>query len=168
MIKVKKYSKGSILYYESDKLDGYLFLQSGSVKAFKYMGEHEVFLYALSSGLISDVGGVALSTVEFLEDSEVLLVDGLDSNSVCEESKKRLTLVNDAFNIMCYSAIQKVVYFLLNKDFNIFKNCDIAMMLNISSETLSRVLKRLQKQDFISRGNDVQILDKEALLSLLS
>jgi len=165
---VRKYYKGDILYYENDKLDGYLFLQRGCVKAFKYAGENEVFLYALNSGLISDVGGAALSTVEFLEDSEVLLIDKLSSDIVGFESQKRLMLINEAFNIMCYSAIQKVVYFLLNKDFNDLKNCDIAMILNISSETLSRVLKKLEKQGFISRGVDVQILDEDTLRSLLS
>ncbi len=164
---VKKYTKGSILYYEGDVLDGYLFLRSGSVKAFKYTSEHEVFLYGLSSGLISDVGGVALSTVEFLEDSEVFYSVGLCPDVLLSETQARLTLINDSFNIMCYSAVQKVIYFLLNKDFNSFKNCDIAMMLNISSETLSRVLKKLEKKGSISRGADVQILDKDSLLSIL-
>ncbi len=164
---VKKYYKGEILYYEGDELSGYLFLRSGSVKAFKYTSEHEVFLYGLSYGLISDVGGVALSTVEFLEDSEVLYRDGIDEETIMLESQARLTLINDSFNVMCYSAIQKVIYFLLNRDFNSFKNCEIAMMLNISSETLSRVLKKLEKKGSISRGADVQILDKDSLLSIL-
>jgi len=164
---IRKHYKGDILYYEGNSLDGYLFLSSGSVKAFKYSGENEVFLYSLSDGLISDVGGVALSTVEFLEDSEVLHIDDLTMRDLIDESQKRLMLINESFNIMCYSAIEKVVYFLLKKDFNSFKNCDIAMMLNISSETLSRVLSKLQKQGFISRVADVQILDRDALLGLL-
>ena len=150
---VRSFGAESVLYYEGDETKMH-FLVSGSCKAYKLCGDAEVFLYRLGAGeLISDFtlsGAVALSTVEFLEDSMVLSVefDKLKDHSdfLLSHALKRVDLLNRSLDInLTFDAVAKVAYFLSeNLDmFNSFKRKEVASMLNMTSETLSRVLKKL-------------------------
>jgi CRP-like cAMP-binding protein len=173
---VRNYEAGSILYYEGDVIKAH-FLVAGSCKAIKYKGDDEIFLYSLSAGLmISDVSAFALSTVEMLEDSVVLSVDvsllvGL-SHKLLFEVQKRNAILNDFVNLnFTYDVFQKVAYMLLNDIifFNRVKRSDIAKRLNIKNETLSRALKKLQVQGYITISDGfVSIIDRDRLQSIFA
>ena len=172
----RTFEKGSTLYYEGDSID-YHFLVSGCCKAYKSKGFECVSLYFLKSGeLISDVGGVALSSVEFLEDSVVFSVSHTQlfayQDFLFKELLKRNKLLDHCLNInLSLNPLQRIAYFLLNdlKGFNYHKRRDIAALLNIKGETLSRGLKKLVIKECISvESGVVEVIDESLLKEILS
>ena len=176
----KSYPLGSVLHYEGDALSSVVVLISGACKAYKVSRDSEIFLYSLDSGaIVSDFGGVALSSVEFTADSEVMIYDfdevtamGFSGAIVMLSAAiERNLLLNKALNVgMVFDAVAKVAHFLLNDidSFNSLKRCVVAERLNISSETLSRVLNKLQKTNAIKIVDKVVFVESEKeLLSYL-
>lgn len=180
LVSVTNYPKGMLFHYEGTESTRLHFLVSGSCKAYKVSRDSEIFLYELSAdSLISDftMDGVrALSNVEFTADSVVLSVDfdsvkNIFSEPLLNATIERNSLLNSCLDIgMVFDAGAKVAHFLLNDvdSFNSLKRCVVAERLNISSETLSRVLNKLQKTNAIKIVDKVvSIKSKENLLSLM-
>jgi CRP/FNR family transcriptional regulator len=193
LVDVTNYSKGTFFHYEGDVSTKLHFLVSGSCKAYKVSRDSEIFLYELGAdSLISDFtmdGVCALSNVEFTADSVVLSVefDSLKNNfstSLLNAAIKRVALLNSCLDVgVVFDAVAKVAHFLLNDvdSFNSLKRCVVAERLNISSETLSRVLNKLQKTNTIEIVNietckmgvpntikkKVVVVDRNELLSFL-
>jgi len=176
----KSYPCGGVLYYEGDVSSKVIVLVSGGCKAYKVSRDSEIFLYSLCPGaVISDLGGVALNSVEFTADSEVMiyesdaLIDASISNAalLLGHSIERAKLLNKALNVgMVFDAAGKVADMLLSDVdlFNELKRKIVAERLNISSETLSRTLNRLLKSNFIEIvDSEVIVLDRDELLSFL-
>jgi len=183
VVGVKKfYPCGGVLYYEGDVSSKVIVLVSGACKAYKVSRDSEIFLYSLNPGdVISDFGGIALSSVEFTADSEVMIynIENLIFKHhtspyikvILEASIDRNLLLNKALNVgMVFDAVGKVADMLLSDVylFNELKRKVVAERLNISSETLSRTLNRLLKSNFIEIvDSEVIVLDRDELLSFL-
>ncbi len=121
------------------------------------------------------------SNSEFIEDSVVLSLN-FEKFSEYFLSKNILTmkfmeeLLDKSHQLQCiinrelvFDATAKVAFMLDNdlEMFNKLKRQEVSFMLHIQPETLSRVLKRLKRNEIIDVINSkVSILDKEQLTSI--
>jgi len=183
---VSKYSRNSILYYESDTSKNLLFLVSGLIKIFKLdKFNNEIFLYHIyKNSMISELSSIkhndiyCFSNAEFIEDSQVLSINlkkfkelFLSKNILSLELieillKKTQQLQCIVNRELVFDATAKVA-FMINEDLDIFnklKRQEVSYMLHIQPETLSRVLKKLSRNETIKIDNgEVKIKNKTAL-----
>lgn len=186
---VSKYESNSILFYESDTKNHLLFLVEGLIKIYKYdKFGNEIFLYHIyKNSMISELSSLksteiyCFSNAEFIEDSVILSVNFeklhehfLSKNILLSELME--VLLDKTHQLQCivnrelvFDATAKVAFMLKNdlKMFNKLKRQEVSFMLHIQPETLSRVLKRLSRDNIISIENgDVLINDEESLISI--
>lgn len=185
---VVKYPKNSVLYYESDVNKHLLFLVEGLIKIYKMdKFDNEIFLYHIyKNSMISELSSIkqndiyCFSNAEFIEDSMILSIDFekfqehfLSKNILTMELME--VLLNKTHQLQCivnrelvFDATAKVA-FMLNQDiemFNKLKRQEVSFMLHIQPETLSRVLKRLSRNETIVVNNgEIKVLNQEALVS---
>ena len=184
---ISKYEKDSILFYETDLKTNLLFLVSGLIKIYKYdKFDNEIFLYHIySNSLISELSNIntneiyCFSNASFIEDSVVLSIDFLKlqehflnnnllvkelMNSLLKKTNQLQSLVNRE---LVFDATAKVAYMLVSdlKMFNKLKRQDVSFMLHIQPETLSRVLKKLSRDNIIEIENQQVIIKDEIALN---
>lgn len=185
---IYKYPKESILFYESDVNKNILFLLDGLIKIYKVdKFDNEIFLYHIyKNTMISELSSISdneifcFSNAEFVEDSTILSIDFekfqeefLSKNILT--MKLMETLLTKTHQLQCivnrelvFDATAKVA-FMLHQDINMFnklKRQEVSFMLHIQPETLSRVLKRLQRSGTIEiEGGKISITNQEALVS---
>ena len=185
---VVTYPEKSILFYERDVNVQIMFLVTGLIKVYKLdKFDNEIFLYHIyQNSMISeltrleDEGIYCFSNAEFAEDSIVLKIDYIKfkelflskniltiqlMNTLLEKTHLLQCLVNRE---LVFDATAKVA-FMLDQNlemFNKLKRQDVSFMLHIQPETLSRVLKRLSRNNTIEifEGN-IKILNQEMLIS---
>ena len=184
---IQKCPKKSILYYESDVNKNLQFLIDGLIKIYKIdKFGNEVFLYHIyKNSMISELSSLedteihCFSNAEFMEDSIILNVNFeklqehfLSKNILMFELNK--ILLEKTHQLQCivnrelvFDATAKVA-FMLKQDlemFNKLKRHDTSYMLHIQPATLSRVLKKLNRNKIITIENgEVLIKDEEALI----
>ena len=184
-----KYAKESILYYESETTNKLLFLVKGMIKVYKVdKFDNEIFLYYIyENSMISELSNLESDTIhcfsnaEFIEEGEIL---SIDFQKFKEQflAKDELTLkfimeiINKNRQLQCivnrelvFDATSKVAFMLFNdlEMFNKIKRTEVSFMLHIQPETLSRVLKRLQRNQIISIDKGIiEVLNKEQLQSI--
>ena len=186
---VSKQPNKSILYYESDINKNLLFLVDGLIKIYKVdKFNNEIFLYHIyKNSMISELTSTnnkeiyCFSNAEFIEDSIVLSIN-FEKFQEYFLSKNILTmellevLLNKTHQLQCivnrelvFDATAKVA-FMLSQDlemFNRLKRQEVSFMLHIQPETLSRVLKRLSRNEIIQVDlGTVKITNNEALVSI--
>ena len=186
---VSKQPNKSILYYESDINKNLLFLVEGLIKIYKVDKiNNEIFLYQIyKNSMISELTSTnnkeiyCFSNAEFIEDSIVLSIN-FEKFQEYFLSKNILTiellevLLNKTHQLQCivnrelvFDATAKVA-FMLSQDlemFNRLKRQEVSFMLHIQPETLSRVLKRLSRNEIIQVDlGTVKITNNEALVSI--
>ena len=186
---VSKQPNKSILYYESDINKNLLFLVEGLIKIYKVdKFNNEIFLYHIyKNSMISELTSTnnkeiyCFSNAEFIEDSIVLSIN-FEKFQEYFLSKNILTmellevLLNKTLQLQCivnrelvFDATAKVA-FMLSQDlemFNRLKRQEVSFMLHIQPETLSRVLKRLSRNEIIQVDlGTVKITNNEALVSI--
>ena len=184
---ISKYEKDSILFYETDLKTNLLFLVSGLIKIYKYdKFDNEIFLYHIySNSLISELSNIntneiyCFSNASFIEDSVVLSIDFLKlqehflnnnllvkelMSSLLKKTNQLQSLVNRE---LVFDATAKVAYMLVSdlKMFNNLKRQDVSFMLHIQPETLSRVLKKLSRDNIIEIENQQVIIKDEITLN---
>jgi CRP/FNR family transcriptional regulator len=184
---ISKYEKDSILFYETDLKTNLLFLVSGLIKIYKYdKFDNEIFLYHIySNSLISELSNIntneiyCFSNASFIEDSVVLSIDFLKlqehflnnnllvkelMNSLLKKTNQLQSLVNRE---LVFDATAKVAYMLVSdlKMFNNLKRQDVSFILHIQPETLSRVLKKLSRDNIIEIENQQVIIKDEIALN---
>lgn len=169
---LSKFEKDAILYYEADISDKLLFLISGLVKVFKIdKYDNEIFLYYIyPNTMISELSNLnnneirCFSNTEFSEDSVMLEIDFkvfkeqfLLENQLVKKFIEEIIYKNQQLQCivnreLVFDATSKVAYMLTNDldMFNQLKRNQVALMLHIQPETLSRVLKRLGRNETIS------------------
>ena len=188
---ISKYDKDAILFYETDIKNHLLFLVNGLIKIYKYdKFDNEIFLYHIyPNSLISELSSMTngeiycFSNASFIEDSIVLSIDFLRfkehfldnnilikelMNSLLNKSHQLQSLVNRE---LVFDATAKVAYMLVQdlKMFNNLKRQEVSFMLHIQPETLSRVLKKLSRDEIIDIENqEVIIKDQIALNSIFT
>ncbi len=188
--KITSYPKNSILYYENDINDRIFFLISGLLKVYKIdKFENEIFLYHIhKNSLISELTTLddnsihCFSNAEFLDDSTVLEIDFtefknefLSKNILNSEFINEILLKTQQLHCvvnreLVFDATAKVAFTLQNdlEMFNSLKRHEISFMLHIQPETLSRVLKKLKRNNIIDIENtDVVVLDSEKLSKII-
>lgn len=174
--KLKTYSSQNTIFYEKEKLDFIYFLINGEVKLYKvdrfnsevFLNklEKNSFIYTVSNMCKYSEYGVFYS-VEALSDCEVLLIDVKKFKSlfltkydilmrILEESYKSILQLQYILNRdIVFDAMAKVAHMLSNNldSFNKMKKHEIAYYLHIQPETLSRILKKLSRNEFIKLEN---------------
>ena len=184
---ISKYEKDSILFYETDLKTNLLFLISGLIKIYKYdKFDNEIFLYHIySNSLISELSNInsneiyCFSNASFIENSIVLSIDFLKlqehflnnnllvkelMNSLLKKTHQLQFLVNRE---LVFDATAKVAFMIASdlKMFNSLKRQDVSFMLHIQPETLSRVLKKLSRDNIIEVENQQVIVKDEMALN---
>jgi CRP/FNR family transcriptional regulator len=182
--RITTYPRGDILFYENDSSDMLYYLLSGRVKIYKVdRYDNEVFLYSLNQGgFITELSSFDMvscfSNAEFMEDSRVLkmkfeklrdiaLKDSGIFEGLFNSITKRVKLLECIINReVLFDGSAKVAH-LIDTDielFNTSKKQEIAHMLNIQPETLSRILKKLSRDELITNEDGkIVVLNKEGL-----
>ncbi|MFK5882105.1 MAG: Crp/Fnr family transcriptional regulator [Sulfurospirillum sp.] len=185
--KIKKFAKNEVLFYENDEVDTIYYILKGSVKFYKVdRFDNEIFLYKLSkNSLIFDLSKLCeefilqcFANAEFIEESEILAIDAKKFKILMKENQKLMQrIMRESFlmiqQMQCiisrdivFDGTAKVAHMIDNdlKDFNMLKKHEIAYMLHMQPETLSRILKKLTRNSIIKiENNQVIVQDKKEL-----
>ena len=177
----KKYSAGEILFYEGEKPGILHVLVDGLLRLYKTDAKgHEVYIHQfVPTSIIGELANFENmkfpASARFITDGEVLKIDfkRLEEDffkdpQICMEIIKSLTkkvkiLSGVIHNEMILSSEAKIAKFIYEHP-NVFKkirNNQIADILNVSPETLSRTLSKLKKNSYIS-------IDKEYNITILN
>lgn len=188
---INSYPKGYTLYYEEELKDKIYFLVEGVAKTYKVdRQDNEIFLnYIYNDTLISEISSldnnqiICLANTEFIQDSVVLEIDYtafkeyfiktniLTAQFLDEVLRKNKQLYCIIDREVVFDATAKVAYSLYDdlEMFNKLKRQDIANMLHIQPATLSRVLKKLLRQNIIEvEATTVSVLKKDELKKFFS
>lgn len=182
-----RHVKGDILYYEKDRQKKILFLIDGLIKVYKVdRFDNELFLYNLyKDTLISDITDfdaiACFANAEFAADSLVLEIDhdpfrGIYENNAAlllrliKEFTKKSNMYKCIINReIVFDGTAKVAFMLMQDidTFNAFKKQEIASMLNIQPETLSRILKKMLRKALIENVDGrIVIRDAQSLRAI--
>jgi CRP/FNR family transcriptional regulator len=185
--KIKKFIKNEILFYENDEVETIYYVLNGSIKFYKVdRFDNEIFLYKLSKNcLIFDLSKLCdefmlqcFANAEFTQDSEVLCIDAKKFKDLLKINPQLIQkILKESFlmiqHMQCiisrdivFDGTSKVAHMLHNDldEFNTHKKHEIAYMLHMQPETLSRILKKLIRNNIISiQNNQVHIEDIEKL-----
>ncbi|MBQ7676087.1 MAG: Crp/Fnr family transcriptional regulator [Campylobacter sp.] len=165
----KSYKKGEILFYEGEESENLLILVQGVVKIYKMSSKNkEILLHLIRP--ISIVAELVNfdeipypASCEFITDGEVLKInyakfktEFMENPKICVEIIKSLTEKIRALNLLIerqvvLNADERVVNFIM-ENFELFKNSkqsQIANLLNLAPETLSRMISKFKKSGFL-------------------
>lgn len=180
----RTFSKDAILHYENEKLDYLYYIVEGSLRLYKVdrFGT-EIFLYNVYQhefvSEFTDFDTIScFANAQFLEESTLLAFDYKKLEGLFQDFPqlgyrfflhfaKRMKRMQCIINReIVFDGTAKVAHMLANDlpMFNRYKKQEIAQMLNIQPETLSRILKKLSRQGIIDTDQrDITIQDMESL-----
>ena len=186
---LKELPKEYILHYENSYSDRLLFLVDGLAKAYKIdKYDNEIFLYYIYPGkMLSDLSSLedprllSYANVSTVEPARLLSIDytqfktkfldsGILSRPFTSEILRQSGLLRELIDReFLLDSVSKVAM-MLDKDlemFNRLRRHDVSMMLHIQPETLSRVLKRLKRDDLVcTEKGEVMVCDHERLQAI--
>lgn len=186
----RKYSEGQILFYEKEDQKEVYYITKGSIKFYKVdRFDSEIFLYKQGTdSLIYNVSKLCqeytiscYSNAEFLEDSEIIVFNSLKFQEVMKNNQDFMRIIlRESFRMIqklqciisrdvVFDGTAKVAHMLINdlENFNRLKKHEIAYMLHIQPETLSRILKKLTRNEIIKiERNSVVIVDADELRNI--
>ena len=181
------YEANKILFYEGDKSKYLYVLLSGVLRMYKTNPKGQE-LYIHQFVPISFVGELACfenipfpATAKFVTKGEVLKIDfksleydffknpNISMDIIKSLTKKIKILSNVIHKEMILTADAKVAKFII-ENYELcesLKNTQIASILNITPETLSRILTKFRKKDLITitKNHHIEISNKEGLSS---
>lgn len=181
IIYFQNYNKDSIVFYEGEDPEFFYILLQGSVKVYKvdHKGNEIILHRFVAPSLIAEMASLEEflfpATCSCLEDCYFALIkkdqflDILKNNAqisfqIIKSLTKKIKTMDSVINRnLIFDATTKVAM-CIDKDPLTFKNKKnkiIAQDLNISAETLSRVLKKLKQMEIID--NKLNLLNKEKL-----
>jgi len=184
---IKEYEPGQVLFFEGEKAEYMYILLEGRVKIYKTTFKGiEIFINQFAP--VSLIGELANfehipfpATAEFLTEGKVLSInfkrfeeEFLNNPEILLSIVKSLTnkirmLNNFINNTIVLSAEARVAKLILESSeiFEVLKHSQIASFLNITPETLSRVLSKLKAKNIIKmEKHRVIILDKQKLIDI--
>ncbi len=181
---VREYDPNDILFYEGQEAENLYILLDGLVKAYK-LTEKGTEITITQFKPISMIGEYANfekipypATAQFITKGKALLVDSraferdfLSSPDILLSIIKSLTIKIKTLDTfiqmnMIMGAEARVAKLLIeNPDiFKSFKHHQVASFLNITPETLSRIITKFKTKNLISmEKSNISVLNKEAL-----
>jgi len=189
MSDISCYNSNTVLFYETESTDRLLFLVEGLLKIYKIdKYGNEIFLYYVyPNSMISELSTLnenkinCFSNSEFLRDSVILSIDFqkfkdkfLSKNELVLKFINELIYKNQQLQCivnreLVFDATSKVAFMLINdlSMFNQLKRNEVALLLHIQPETLSRVLKRLVRNKIIMiERSEIFVLKEEELKTI--
>jgi CRP/FNR family transcriptional regulator len=179
---VSKYTKDTVLFYETDSTHKLLFLIEGLIEVFKIdKYNNKVFLYYIHpTSMISELSDLeenrirCFSNTTLVEDSIILSIDFQQFKKIFLNGNELIThfiqeLIYKTQQLQCivnrelvFDATSKVSFMLLDDLLmcNKLKRHEVALLLHIQPETLSRVLKKLQRDNIISIDKGIIQIEK--------
>jgi CRP/FNR family transcriptional regulator len=179
-----------ILFYEKDEKDDIFYLYEGSVKLYKVdRFDSEIFLYKVTSNsmifnttkLCDEHTISCYANAEFIENSKVVAFDNAKFKELMHSDHDFMrTILRESFKMIqqlqciisrdiVFDGTAKVAHMLAHdlNNFNTLKKHEIAYMLHIQPETLSRILKKLTRNGVIEiEKNSVKILNLDELKAI--
>ena len=186
---IRSFSKDTIIYYESDLDYSLQFLVSGLVKIYKVdKHNNEIFLYNIyKNNMISELTSMdnesiyCFSNASFVEDGEILSINFkkfkeyfLDSgilaskfiNEILHKTHQLQCIINRELVFDATAKVAHMLHYELDM-VNSNKKTQIAFMLHIQPETLSRVFKRLTRDNIIKvEDKKYVVIAEDKLLSI--
>lgn len=185
---IKKYNAKELLFYEGDEPKYLHILLDGVLKLYKtnYKGNqillHQFFPISLVAELANFETIPYPATAEFVSSGEVMKIDykkleeGFFKNpdlslQIIRSLAGKLKIMSEVItNEVVLNSEAKIAKFLVENSelFTKLKNTQIASLLNLTPETLSRTLTKFKNKKYIvtDEKNIVQILDEDELLDL--
>lgn len=178
---VKKLQKGEILFYEGEMAEAFYILLDGELKIYKTGNKsNEIILHHLkASSMVAEMASI--EKVQFpasasaqSNDTKVAVVRSEIFLNFIEQNPefswqliKSLTqkikgLEKSINRNLVYDAMAKVCSLLLEQPSILkrSKNIEIANVLNITPETLSRTLRKLKDLEILNENNEVCNVEK--------
>ncbi len=184
---VKNYTKESILFYEGDDSPYIHVLLEGTVRLYKTSPTgKDIYLHKIEAPSVIAMGPALEkrpfpATCTFAEDGVVGML-ALEKFHMCLESldcavaiiatmAKRLKMLEKTLHKETIFSSEAKIADLIYTNASIFerlKNTEIAWVLNMTPETLSRVLTKFKKEKIICiKEHFVTILDENALKDII-
>lgn len=175
----KKLSKGEVLFYEGDEPKYLYMLLDGVAKAYKTdFKSREIFLHQLLPvTFIAELANFEdipyPATCEFITSGEVLMIDYKKFKSsimtkphmslaIFKSLSKKLRVMAEVLHQeIVLTSDAKIAKFIVenHETFGLLKNVKIALILNITPETLSRTLAKMKKDELVFFGEHNQIVN---------
>ena len=186
---IKKYHAKEILFYEGDEPIYLYVLLQGTLKVYKtnHKGQ-QIFLHQFyPGGLVAELANFENipypATAEFMSDSEVLRIDykalekdffknpEISFEIIKSLIAKHKILIDVIQKEVILTADAKVAKFILENAelFKTLKNTQVASILNLTPETLSRTLSKFKSSGFIEldEKHHIKVLNREKLQEVL-
>lgn len=181
---IREYEPGQVLFFEGEKAENLYILLEGKLKVYKTTFKGiEIFIHQF--GPVSMIGELANfekisypATAEFMTEGKALAInfkvfeEKFLKNpdillSILKSLSNKIRMLNHFIDsTVVLSAEARVAKLILESPeiFEVLKHNQIASFLNITPETLSRVLSKLKDKKIISiEGKKIQIKDREKL-----
>jgi CRP-like cAMP-binding protein len=186
---IKKFSAKEILFYEGDAPIYLYVLLQGTLKVYKtnHKGQ-QIFLHQFyPGGLVAELANFENipypATAEFMSESEVLRIDykalehdffknpDISFEIIKSLIAKHKILIDVIQKEVILTADAKVAKFILENGelFKTLKNTQVASILNLTPETLSRTLSKFKSSGFIEldEKHHIRVLDAQKLEDVL-
>ena len=186
---IKKYHAKEILFYEGDAPIYLYVLLQGTLKVYKtnHKGQ-QIFLHQFyPGGLVAELANFENipypATAEFMSDSEVLRIDykalehdffknpEISFEIIKSLIAKHKILIDVIQKEVILTADAKVAKFILENGelFKTLKNTQVASILNLTPETLSRTLSKFKSSSMIEldEKHHIQVIDRQKLEEVL-
>lgn len=165
---LRHYSQGETLFYQGEESNYFHFIVSGEVSTYKTTENEKIEIHRLHGpSLVAELSafqGIAFpASAEAQSDCDILKISrdpfirllhdnaGLSIALISSLSQKVASLQRSIEQMMAPDALSKIIRLMLEKPeiFRERKGIDIAQMLHITPETLSRAMTRLKKENLI-------------------
>jgi CRP/FNR family transcriptional regulator len=183
---IKNFRESEIVFFEEEETPYWYFVAEGKLKAYKTdKTEHNISLCSLETGMaINDIRvkkdsyeATMFATVESITKGSLIGIKAAALPLLFAQIPKfALICLHGAlfsveryqrafFSGMILDGTGKVAFMLANDlaRFNTMKKQDIAAMLNIQPETLSRILGKLARKGIIEIDSDIAVTDIKGL-----
>ena len=186
---IKKYKAKEILFYEGDEPTYLYVMLQGTLKVYKtnHKGQQIFLRQFYPGGLVAELANFEHipypATAEFMSDSEVLRIDyqalekdffknpEISFEIIKSLIAKHKILIDVIQKEVILTADAKVAKFILeNEDlFKKLKNTQVASILNLTPETLSRTLSKFKSSGIIDldEKHHIRVLNPQKLEEVL-
>ncbi len=182
--KVKEFKKGSIAFYEGERSEHLMLLTKGILQIYKtdHKGNkivlHVFYPYSLIAEIVNFENMPYPATGEFLTDGKVILIDyKIFEKEFLKNPEIAFTIIKSLTNKIRYlehvitndlvlSSTARVAKFIYEHEYEFLhlKKNEIATLLNITPETLSRIITKFKKLKILEKEkNQYRVVNKEGL-----